>query len=139
VAHGDRPDPTVELFGAGATFHHVGLVVRSIERVAPPGTTIYDDPVQRVRVAFVDLHGVRLEYIEPVSDDSPVRSNLKQGNLLAHLCYEVPDMPAAMAAAEAAGFRIVAQPVPAVAFGGRAIAWVYGPVYGLVELLEAPS
>ena len=139
VPHGDAPDPPVDLFGPGAAFHHVGLVVRSIERVAPAGTIVYEDPVQRVRVAFVDLHGVCVEYIEAAADDSPVRNHLRQGHLLAHLCYEVPDLRVALDAATAAGFRTVAEPVAAVAFGGRHIAWVFSGVYGLVELLAAPA
>lgn len=136
MANPDRPDPPRELFGSRARFHHVGLVVRSIEAVAPSGIEIFDDPIQRVRVAFVDVHGVRIEYIEPATDDSPVRGNLRTGNLLAHLCYEVQDMAEALAAGRTSGFRVVAEPVPAVAFDGRSIAWMYSPIYGLAELLE---
>jgi methylmalonyl-CoA/ethylmalonyl-CoA epimerase len=123
-------------FGPGARLEHVGLVVASIEAAAPGVEAVFD-PLQKVRVAFVTLNGVPLELVEPAGDDSPVANSLRKGNKLVHLCYNVPDLDAATRAARAAGFFPLANPVPAVAFGGRRIAWVYSKTFGLVELLEA--
>lgn len=123
-------------FGAGARLHHVGMVVSSIADHCPACEPIHD-PRQRVRVAFVRLDGVQVELIEPAGPGSPVRRSLERGTKVVHLCWQVPDLEAALEAAAAAGFRRLAAPVPAIAFGGRRIAWCLSPTYGLVELLEA--
>lgn len=126
----------IDLFGAGAVFHHVGLIVASIE-AANPRLVKTHDPAQRVNVAFMDLHGAVIELIEPAGQKSPVSASLAKGIKLIHLCYTVPSIEAAVAVAEAQGARQIAEPVPAVAFDQRKIAWVYHPTYGLFELLEA--
>jgi methylmalonyl-CoA/ethylmalonyl-CoA epimerase len=95
------------------------------------------DPIQRVRVAFVDLAGTTIELIEPVGDDSPVRLSLEKGTKLVHLCFEVPGLEAALTAAAGHGFHVLGAPAPAVAFAGRRIAWCFSKTFGLVELLEA--
>ncbi len=122
-------------FGKRATFHHVGMAVASIEAVAPELET-WEDPIQRVRVAFLSLDGAPIELVEPVGDDSPVRRSLGSGVKLLHLCFEVEDLDEAVGSGKAWGFRLIARPAPAVAFGGRRIAWVYSQAWGLVELLE---
>lgn len=126
-----------DLFGPGAKLHHVGVAVRSITAAGVGDVTVTHDPTQKVRVAFVNVGDARLELVEPAGDDSPINASLSKGNRLLHLCYEVSDLPAAMAAAGAHRFRTVAEPVPAVAFDGQPIAWVYHPVWGLIELLQA--
>jgi methylmalonyl-CoA/ethylmalonyl-CoA epimerase len=53
-----------------------------------------------------------------------------------HVCYEVKALESALVHVRAHGCVIVANPVPAVAFGGRRVAWLYMPTRQLVELLE---
>lgn len=126
--------------------HHVGIVVDNIEkkvalyrRMVPigfPCEIIYDE-IQKVRVAFVDAgNDVALEFIEPVGLDSPVARALKQGTNLHHLCYEVAELEQALAQAREAGALIVCEPVPARAFQGRRIAFIYSTVGGLTEFVE---
>ena len=122
-------------FGDGAKLHHVGLGVASIEKLTQDAVT-WDDPIQKVRVAFVELNGARIELVEPLGEDSPVNRSIREGVKLLHLCYEVPDLEVAMQRSQAFGFRRIQKPVPAVAFENRRIAWVFSFDYGLVELLE---
>ena len=122
-------------FGDGARLHHVGLGVASIEKLVQDAVT-WDDPIQKVRVAFVELSGARIELVEPLGKGSPVDRSIREGVKLLHLCYEVPDLELALQRAQAFGFRRIQKPVPAVAFEGRRIAWVFSFDYGLVELLE---
>lgn len=127
--------------------HHVGIVVDNIAEKAalysstiPIGypTEIIHDEIQRVRVAFVNVgNGVAIEFIEPDSEDSPVTRALRRGISLHHVCYEVQDLEQAVAQARAAGALIVCEPVPARAFQGRRIAFVYPPVGDLTEFVEA--
>lgn len=88
----------------GLSLHHIGCVVDSIEerieryRVALGSVAvsqIYEDPIQRSRVAFLDLPtpgGVQFELVQPATPDSPVARFLAKGGGLHHLCYEVDDM-----------------------------------------------
>ena len=123
-------------FGPGAVLHHIGVAVASIAN-ARPGLETTSDPIQKVSVAFISLHGVTLELVEPAAEDSPVSARLKNGDKLLHLCYAVPDLLGALDSAAHNGFRCIRPPAPATAYEGRRIAWVYSPVFGLIELLEA--
>jgi methylmalonyl-CoA/ethylmalonyl-CoA epimerase len=83
---------------------------------------------------------VEIELIAPLTDDSPIRSMLnKNGGGPYHLCFETSDIEAALAHAAANGCIIVFKPVPAVAFEGRRIAWIYTPARQLFELVEAKA
>lgn len=133
----------IDLFGPGARVHHVGLVVRAIKPAAAsagaPDIEIMHDPIQKVRVAFMDAQGVTIELIEPAADDSPVNNSLSKGIKLAHICYGVPDIERAIAHAKTRGLAMIAKPVPAVAFDNRRIAWLYSAQLGLFELVENPK
>lgn len=126
--------------------HHVGIVVNNIIEQAPlycsavpldlPGAIIYDE-IQQVRVAFVEAgNGVTIEFIEPAGESSPITRALRRGVSLHHICYEVEDIKAAVSQAHAAGALVICEPVPAVAFQGRRIAFVYPPVGDLIEFVE---
>ena len=128
--------------------HHVGIEVGNIERQAPrcatqfgwrPASAIIHDPIQRADVQFwTDGGAVSFEFIQPSGEDSPVRSALKNGGGLAHLCFEVPEIQAAVRDAESRGAIVVCPPVPAVAFDQRPIAFVFYRGLGLVEFVEEP-
>jgi len=141
----DRVGP---LLGGKATLHHLGFAVASISAVAEgfalsmsarwDGRIIHD-PLQRVRVAFfspVDPRNPVLELVEPASESSPVSSFLKKRAGLHHVCYEIEDLESALQQARGVGFATVSAPAPAVAFGGRRIAWVYSKSGVLMEFLE---
>jgi hypothetical protein len=128
-------DPKFNFFGNDAAFHHLGLVVESIIKLVPDAAII-TDPLQKVRLSFVELNGVCLELLEPAGNDSPVFKNLQNQNKLAHICYTVPDINRAIDQCRPHGFHCIAKPVMAVAFN-RKIAWVFHPQYGLIELLES--
>jgi len=127
----------VDLFGPGAELDHVGLAAVRIDDVLP-GLDRVTDPIQGVTVGFFDLHGLVIEAIEPASDSSPISSQLAKGNRLLHLCYRVPDLQAAIASARSKGLLPLAKPVPAKAFDGLKIAWLFSRTMGLFELLETP-
>lgn len=122
-------------FGPTATLHHVGLVVKSIT-AAWPDAEIFEDPLQKVKVAFVFINDQNLELIEPLSEDSPVSSSLKKGSKLVHLCYLVENIESAIQSAAKEGYRCFGRPVPAVAFEQRRIAWLFHREFGLFELVE---
>ena len=141
----DRVGP---LLSGNGILHHLGFAVSSISAVAEEfaasisarwdGEVIHD-PIQRVRVAFfspVDPRNPVFELVEPASEASPVSNFLKKGGGLHHVCYEIDDLESGLGEATGVGLVVVADPTPAVAFGGRRIAWVCSERRLLVELLE---
>lgn len=130
------------------SLHHVGCVVDSIEeriesyRLAlgsASASRIFEDPIQLSRVAFLDLPtpgSVQLELIQPASPDSPVARFLEKGGGLHHLCYEVDDLPEQIQRMKSQRAVLIRSPKPAVAFGGRHIAWMRTRDALLIEYLE---
>jgi methylmalonyl-CoA/ethylmalonyl-CoA epimerase len=96
------------------------------------------DPTQRVRVTFLQCPGsdVLIELVEPAEEKSPVQAFLQKGGGLHHLCYEVRDCDAALRLMRGRKAMLVKRPNPAVAFGGRRIAWVLTAEKLLLEFLE---
>ncbi len=122
-------------FGENAAFEHAGIAVRSIHDTAQ-GLEITEDPIQKVRVAFLNINNCRVELIEPITEKSPIKNILDKGQSLYHLCFKVPDIKKALESARKHGFHCIAKPVPAKAFNNNKIAWVFSKVYGLFELIE---
>lgn len=80
-----------------------GLVDDEIIRV-PPQDAEFAEPVE-TRFAFFSIGGVPFEVIEPVSEH--FKNILLKTNLgVNHLCYNVDDLPAAVAAMADAGVRL---------------------------------
>jgi methylmalonyl-CoA/ethylmalonyl-CoA epimerase len=128
----------LNMFGDRAVFDHVGLAVRSIGATLGSGreVAIFSDDLQKVSVAFIRMNGIKVELIEPLGENTPVALSLKKGQQLVHLCFRVPNIEAAIQKGRENGFHCIAQPVPAVAFNHRKIAWLFSRTYGLVEILE---
>lgn len=123
------------LFGKEARFHHIGLAVESI-RAINPSCEDFIEKTQRVRLAFIFLNGIRIELLEPWGDNSPIAKSLRVGVKLLHLCYEVPDLEAALELCGSAGFHRISKPAPAPIFDNRRVVWVFSRQYGLFELVE---
>ena len=136
--------------GLGFRLLHVGVAVAGLEAAAATlgglfGYRVvsgpFDDPVQKVRVTFL-AHGEKdvaeIELIAALSEDSPVAAMLAKNRGGAyHLCFETSDLDRALEHASSQGCVVVSGPVPAVAFEGRRIAWVYTRERQLFELVEA--
>lgn len=133
-------------------FLHVGVAVSSLDQTTALLSALlgykvvagpFNDPVQKVTVNFLaksDKDLAEIELIAPAAEDSPIRSILnKTGGGAYHLCFETNDIDAAVAHAGNMGCVIVASPVPAVAFEGRRIAWIYTPSRQLFELVESKT
>ncbi len=136
---------------AGLTFElmHVGVAVSDIDAAAASLEAIFgyrvisgpfDDPIQKVTVNFLtqsDNDAVEIELITPLTEDSPLRTMLnKNGGGAYHLCFQTNDIEAALAHVRSNGCVVVSNPMPAVAFGGRRIAWFYTRTRQLFELVE---
>jgi methylmalonyl-CoA/ethylmalonyl-CoA epimerase len=129
-------------------FHHVGFVVASIRNSVQSFVSmlqadwdeqVFHDPNQLVRVTFLKSRwkGDPLwELVEPADEKSPVHAFATKGGGLHHVCYVVDDLEKAIADARSLGALVTRSPMPAVAFGGRRIAWIYTRNRLLIEYLE---
>jgi methylmalonyl-CoA/ethylmalonyl-CoA epimerase len=128
-------------------FKHLGVAVPDIQRALPIYHELlgyrltsgpFDDPIQKVSVCFIapPEEGPELELISPLTTDSPIKKVLNSGGGAYHLCYETGQLEDAMTEFSAKGCLMVSEPVPAVAFGGRRIVWLYTPTRQLLELVE---
>ncbi len=129
-------------------FRHLGVAVAKLEGTLQSYTQLFgyklisgpfDDPIQKVSVCFLgsgDPADAVVELIAPLTEDSPVKGVLARGGGAYHMCFETPRLDEALTEVLAKGCLLVSKPVPAVAFGGRRIAWIYTPTRQLIELLE---
>ena len=133
---------------AGLELHHIGFVVSSIRESGESfarslcatwdGNIIFD-PIQKVRVSFLQGRNPTapmLELVEAGGPESPVSRFLERGGGLHHLCYEVEDLESHLKLSKSLDIIMIRPPVPAVAFGGRRIAWAITKKKLLLEFLE---
>ncbi len=129
-------------------FHHVGVAVRDIHKAIPAYQELlgykvisgpFDDPIQKVSVCFLSRGqgDPELELVAPLGPDSPINRTLKKGGGTYHICYQVPDINAAVEHLVRNGSFLLSGPVPAVAFDMRQIAWIMTDVFLLIELVQA--
>jgi len=129
-------------------FRHLGVAVSKLEGTLQSYAQLFgyklisgpfDDPIQKVSVCFLgsgDPDDAVVELVAPLTEDSPVKGVLARGGGAYHMCFETPRLDEALTDVLAKGCLLVSKPVPAVAFGGRRIAWIYTPTRQLIELLE---
>jgi methylmalonyl-CoA/ethylmalonyl-CoA epimerase len=128
-------------------FHHVGVAcadIRSeVARMAPLGYTVdgeeFTDLRQGVCGLFLIGQSPRLELLEPLSGapGGVLAPWLLRGVKLYHLAYVVRGLADAVEHLRAKRGKLVVPPVPAVAFGGREIAFLMLPNQVLVELIAS--
>lgn len=84
---------------------------------------------QRVRVAFYALgpagHEVKLELLEPTSDESPIARHIeKRGEGMHHIAYTVDDLEKRLAELKSDGVRLIDE-TPRRGAGGTRIAFIH--------------
>ena len=127
--------------------HHLGYLVADIPSAAAHfsqvlgyhiESEIVEDPAQTARVQFLRQPGTKvwLELISPSGQGGKLANALAKGGGYHHLCYEVNDLDLACATYRERDCLMVGPPTPAVAFGGRRIAWFMDRRKFLFELVE---
>ena len=129
--------------------NHVGIATPSIAQSIETyrtllGATVigepFDLPAQGVKVCFIDTPNTQIELIEPYDDGSPIANFLKKNPAGGqhHVCFEVPDIHAAVADLKAKGATVLGE--PRIGAHGTPIVFVHPKNMGgvLVELMETP-
>jgi methylmalonyl-CoA/ethylmalonyl-CoA epimerase len=96
--------------------NHIGIAVNSLDAsrefyettLGAKFETIEEVASQKVRVAFFKVGDVRLELLEPTSEDSPIAAFLaKRGEGLHHVAFTVSDIAERLTQLKAAGLRLI--------------------------------
>jgi methylmalonyl-CoA/ethylmalonyl-CoA epimerase len=103
-----------------------------------PATPVIHDPAQTALVQFLRLssEAVYLELVAPDGENSRLTNVVKRGGGLNHLCYTTSQLEQEITALEETGMKLISEPKPAVAFGGRRICWLLGWDRLPIELVE---
>ena len=92
-----------------------------------------------MRTAFFDISGVKLEFLQATSEDSPVARFIeKKGEGLHHIAFRVSEIETVLSNLRKLGLRVV-EPAPRMGAGGKKVVFLHPENFGfLVELCEAP-
>lgn len=128
--------------------NHVAIAVRDIGKAA----AIYRDvlgaevsaavpqPDHGVTTVFVTLPNTKIEFLEPLGDNSPIEKFLERNpdGGMHHVCYEVDDIRAASAGLKAAGARVLGDGEPRIGAHGKPVLFLHPKDFTgtLVELEE---
>ncbi|HEX2381549.1 MAG TPA: VOC family protein [Acidimicrobiales bacterium] len=129
------------------TFHHIGVACRDLDTEAEtyallgysPESDDFVDQRQGIRGRFIVGPGPRLELLVALPGSAVLEPWLRKGVKYYHEAFLVPDLASGIEYLGAHGGKVVVEPVPAVAFEGRAIAFVMLRNMTLVELVQAPT
>lgn len=128
----------------GCTFHHLGYACAALDKDRAQFERMgyvaeaagFEDPAQGIRGLFMTGAGPRVELLENLPGSATLTPWLAQGTRIYHFAYEVPDLAAALAWARAQRAVTTVQPVAAVAFNGRRIAFVMLRTGFMLEFIE---
>lgn len=129
------------------TFHHIGVACRDLDKSAKtygllgysPEGDDFADARQGIRGRFIVGPGPRLELLVALPGSAVLEPWLRKGVSYYHEAFFVPDLHHGVEALCESGGKLVVEPVPAVAFDNREIAFVMLPNVTLVELIQAPT
>ena len=130
--------------------NHVGVATPSIERTVALYRDLlgadaigepFDLPAQGVRVCFVDAPNGQIELLEPLGEQSPIARFLAKtpAGGQHHLCFEVEDMAASVAALRSKGATLLGE--PRIGAHGTPVVFLHPKETGgvLIELMETPA
>ena len=125
---------------------HIGYAVKridralnSFEKLGFSFEPVIDDADRNVKLAFGEKDGYRIELVAPLDKkiDSPVDQYLNNAvGTPYHICYESENFDAEIEELKTLGFKVVIEPRPAVAFGGRRVVFMMNIGFGLMEIVE---
>lgn len=97
---------------------HIAIAVKSIEEARDfyekvlglKIEKIEEIPERKVKVAFISIGEIRIELVEPISDNAPIKKFLdERGGGLHHLCFEVSEIEKIMADLKAQGISLISE------------------------------
>ncbi len=129
--------------------NHVAIAVPDAEAAAAKyrdmlGATVTaaeEQPDHGVITVFVELPNTKIEFIEPLGADSPIKNFLEKNphGGIHHICYEVEDILAARDALTAQGARFAGSSEPKTGAHGKPVLFMHPKTFdgALIELEQA--
>ncbi len=98
-------------------------------------------PEHGVTTVFVELPNTKIEFIEPLGNESPIAGFLERnpGGGIHHLCYEVPDILAARDKLIVEGARVLGDGTPRIGAHGKPVLFLHPKDFSgaLIEIEQA--
>ncbi|PSC03166.1 methylmalonyl-CoA epimerase [Alsobacter soli] len=129
--------------------NHVAIAVKDIEAASrlyreTLGADVSDptdQPEHGVTVVFVNLPNTKIEFLQPLGENSPIAKFLEKNadGGIHHVCYEVDDIIAARDRLKAAGARVLGDGDPRIGAHGKPVLFLHPKDFNgtLVELEQA--
>jgi methylmalonyl-CoA epimerase len=95
---------------------HIGIAVKDLKMVARLYSDAFglkvsdeiDAPGKKLRIAFVEISGTKLEFLMPTDKESVVAKFIdKRGEGIHHICFEVDDIEKAVSELKSKGMEFV--------------------------------
>jgi methylmalonyl-CoA/ethylmalonyl-CoA epimerase len=143
-ARSDFPEPLHRL----GRVHHVAVVVGDLEAalgffrdmLGLELEVVQEIPSDRVRIAFLPVGETKIELVSPTDDSTGVARFLAaKGEGFHHVCFEVPDLAAALTRLGIEGVELIDSAPRRGAEGPVAFLHPRSCHGVLVELIEAPE
>ena len=129
--------------------NHVAIAVKDLAAA----TAVYRDalgaevtpplpqPEHGVTVVFINLPNTKIEFLEPLGENSPIAKFLEKNaeGGIHHICYEVDDIIAARDKLKAQGARVLGDGTPKIGAHGKPVLFLHPKDFcgTLVELEQA--
>jgi len=129
--------------------NHVAIAVPDVEQASTLYKTALganvskavDQPEHGVRVVFVNLDNSKVELLEPLGENSPIKSFLDKnpGGGMHHICYEVEDIIKARDQLVETGARVLGDGHPKTGAHGKPVLFLHPKDFcgTLVELEQS--
>ena len=126
--------------------NHIGYAVKRIDRAITAFQklgyefeSVIDDTDRNVKLSFGVKDSYRIELVAPLDKkaESPVDQYLINAvGMPYHICYESKNLDKEIDELKSQGCKVVIEPRPAVAFGGRRVVFIMNIGFGLMEIVE---
>ncbi len=129
--------------------NHIAIAVPDLEQGAKIYASLLGakvsapqaEPAHGVRVVFVELPNTKVELLEPLGDNSPIKTFLEKNPAggMHHVCYEVKDIMAARDHLVAGGARVLGDGNPKIGAHGKPVLFLHPKDFcgTLIELEQA--
>lgn len=132
--------------------NHIAIAVPDLAAAAqkyrgPLGANVGEPqalPEHGVTVIFVDTGNTKVELLEPLGENSPIAGFIAKNPSggMHHICFEVPDIGAAIAQMQSEGARVLGDGMPKTGAHGNPVVFLHPKDFDgtLIELEEvAPA
>ena len=115
--------------------NHVAIAVKDLEKAVATyrnslGAVVSEpqaEPDHGVTVVFVTLPNTKIEFLEPLGENSPIAKFLEKNPSggIHHVCYEVDDIIAARDQMKAMGARVLGDGEPKIGAHGKPVLFLH--------------